>query len=66
MSGAGPTILALVVKGSQPAATSTEGMQISIQQQVGESIKGIWAKEGIDVKWMELDIDNDGATCVEH
>lgn len=72
LSGAGPTILAFVA--NTPAATITSDIsEISIgatsvspeMQHVGEAIKGIWKTEGIEVEWMALEVDNDGATCVE-
>lgn len=77
LSGAGPTILALVHKSPSSSTTgtiTTDSSEITLGEtegknsqmaEIGEAIKSIWAKEGIDVKWMELEVDFEGATCVE-
>lgn len=60
LSGAGPTILALVDKNSQ------DSNQIGVHARIGEAIKSIWkADGGIEVEWLALEVDDEGATCVE-
>ncbi|KAM0746743.1 homoserine kinase [Meredithblackwellia eburnea MCA 4105] len=73
LSGAGPTILALVEK-SLPTTITTDASEITSadsgadekMQKVGEAIKNLWKGEGIEVEWMALTVDEEGATCVEH
>lgn len=79
LSGAGPTILAFVNKNFDAAATpaaaviSTDASDITLaataalsrMEEIGEAIKTLWKKEGIDVEWIPLEVDEDGATCVE-
>ena len=70
LSGAGPTILALVRK-DDDAAIATDASEITIasstsrSSEIGEAIKELWKAEGIEVEWMALEVDEDGATCVE-
>lgn len=74
LSGAGPTILALVAKGSHEEATiSTDDSEITLGEskptarmsEIGEAIKSLWKEEGIEVEWMALEVDEDGATLKE-
>lgn len=74
LSGAGPTILALVDKsGTEGGAIGTAGAEITQGEDevpakmraIGEAIKGLWKEEGIEVEWLALDVDNEGATLVE-
>lgn len=79
LSGAGPTILALVdnsaVQVGEEGIITTDSSEISLgsgmhsvnpyMQQIGEAIKGIWSKAGIEVEWMQLDVDFEGANYVE-
>jgi homoserine kinase len=96
LSGAGPTILALVSKedaradkqatSSSTAGTiSTDDSEITLggddssttdasaaaaaaaarMQAVGEAIKALWKEEGIEVEWLALEIDREGATLRE-
>lgn len=85
LSGAGPTILALV--GKSPSTSSvgvngiistdvsditldgaSQGVQggATVQmREIGEGIKQLWKSEGIEVEWMALEVDDEGATLVE-
>lgn len=85
LSGAGPTILALVskedeastkVSPSAAGAISTDDSEITLgnteenralsrMAAVGEAIKGLWKEEGIEVEWLALEIDREGATLTE-
>ncbi|KAK4702653.1 homoserine kinase, partial [Phenoliferia sp. Uapishka_3] len=72
LSGAGPTILALVLK-DEVSTISTDASEITLASgngsrmaEIGEAIKTLWKTEGIEVEWMALEVDEDGATCVEH
>lgn len=58
LSGAGPTILALVDK------TGSEGAEKKMAS-VGDAVKELWQEEGIEVEWLALEVDNEGATLVE-
>lgn len=83
LSGAGPTILALVSKedgspgaggtvstdvsditlGSTSGATGSEASPK--MQAIGEAIKTLWKEEGINVDWLALEVDREGATLTE-
>lgn len=72
LSGAGPTILALVRKDSSAtietdvSAITLASDAVGVHARIGEAIKGIWkASGGIDVEWMALEVDDAGATCLE-
>ncbi|SCV74962.1 BQ2448_7991 [Microbotryum intermedium] len=80
LSGAGPTILALVSneKGadSNSGAISTDDSEITRgdstvsgptpqMTQIGEAIKALWKEEGINVEWLALTVDDEGATLKE-
>lgn len=79
LSGAGPTILALVDNsGEEPpnkkAGTITAGAdEITLGEEkvpekmrmVGDAIKAIWEADGVSVEWLALEVDNEGATMVE-
>lgn len=72
LSGAGPTILALVLKDSAPtietdvSSITTLAAGVPVQQRIGEAIQDIWRSTGgIEVKWIALEVDEEGATCVE-
>lgn len=76
LSGAGPTILALVVKDKLPATITTDDSEITlgvgeleplgVHQRIGEAIKDLWFRSGgIEVEWMALEVDEVGATCRE-
>jgi homoserine kinase len=32
---------------------------------VGEAIKELWKQDGIEVEWLALEVDNEGATLKE-
>jgi homoserine kinase len=78
LSGAGPTILALVAKDPVEEGTiSTDDSEITlgslsltkvggVHERIGEAIKDIWFRSGgIEVEWMALNVDEEGATCRE-
>ncbi|GAA5834534.1 hypothetical protein JCM3766R1_003592 [Sporobolomyces carnicolor] len=80
LSGAGPTILALVSNESNESdaqgtvtvdvseitlGESTSGKATPQMRAVGEAIKEIWKQDGIEVEWIALEVDNAGATLVE-
>lgn len=72
LSGAGPTILALVLKDSVSSietdisSITSVAAGVPVQQRIGEAIQDIWRSSGgIEVKWMALEVDEAGATCVE-
>jgi homoserine kinase len=80
LSGAGPTILALVSNessSSSPSAgtISTDDSEITFGQgertatpqmsRIGEAIKQLWQEEGIEVEWLALSVDEEGATLRE-
>ncbi|GAA5960854.1 hypothetical protein JCM3765_000843 [Sporobolomyces pararoseus] len=86
LSGAGPTILALVSNESENSTSSNEQGVISTDasditlgeppcektgkatpqmKAVGEAIKEIWKQDGIEVEWLALEVDNEGATLKE-
>ncbi|GAA5824941.1 hypothetical protein JCM11251_006032 [Rhodosporidiobolus azoricus] len=64
LSGAGPTILALV--SNEGAEKPAKGQATPQMEAVGEAIKEIWSKDGIEVQWLALEVDNEGATLTEH
>jgi homoserine kinase len=64
LSGAGPTILALV---SNEGAEKPAAEQATPQMEaVGEAIKALWKEDGIEVEWLALEVDDVGATLEEH
>lgn len=71
LSGAGPTILAFVIKdsvaviGTDVSEISIASFAVPVQERIGEAIKAIWQESGIEVEWMSLEVDDEGATCVE-
>lgn len=86
LSGAGPTILALVSNESSNSTSSndqgtisTDASEITLgeptcektgkatpqMKAVGEAIKEIWKQDGIEVEWLALEVDNEGATLKE-
>jgi len=64
LSGAGPTILALV--SNEGAARVERGQATPQMEAVGEAIKALWREDGIEVEWLALEVDDDGATLEEH
>lgn len=83
LSGAGPTILALVSNESNDSTSddqgtistdsseitlgeSTKGKATPQMRAVGEAIKELWKEDGIEVEWLALEIDNEGATLQEN
>ncbi|BGP09394.1 Trihydroxynaphthalene reductase [Rhodotorula toruloides] len=64
LSGAGPTILALV--SNEGATKPADGKATPQMEAVGEAIKDIWAQDGIEVEWLALDVDDEGAVLREH
>ncbi|SGZ21581.1 BQ5605_C021g09384 [Microbotryum silenes-dioicae] len=81
LSGAGPTILALVSneKGadSNSGTILTDDSEITLGEsttsggatpqmtRIGEAIKALWKEEGINVEWLALTVDDEGATLKE-
>lgn len=86
LSGAGPTILALVSRSDSASSASTAGTittddsEITLadgenssstaaaseeMRAVGDAIKALWKEEGIEVEWLALEIDREGATLQE-
>jgi homoserine kinase len=79
LSGAGPTILALVSNessnSSDEGTISTDSSDNTLgepsskttpqMKAVGEAIKEIWKQDGIEVEWIALEVDNEGATLKE-
>lgn len=79
LSGAGPTILALVSNGSgtpdEDGTITTDDSEITLgaatvrptaqMSAVGNAIKELWKKEGIEVEWKALSVDEEGATLTE-
>ena len=72
LSGAGPTILALVLKDSVAtietdiSSITSVAAGVPVQQRIGEAIQDIWRSiGGIEVKWMALEVDEQGAICTE-
>ncbi|SCZ87803.1 BZ3500_MvSof-1268-A1-R1_Chr2-3g05271 [Microbotryum saponariae] len=81
LSGAGPTILALVSneKGADSNAgtiltddseitlgeSTTSGGATPQMTRIGEAIKALWKEEGINVEWLALTVDDEGATLKE-
>lgn len=81
LSGAGPTILAFVAKTPSSSVgvngtISTDVSEITLasdkadgatvqMREIGEGIKELWKSEGIEVEWMALEVDEEGATLVE-
>jgi homoserine kinase len=86
LSGAGPTILALVSNESNKSTSSddqgtistdsseitlgegvdsTKGKATPQMKAVGEAIKELWKQDGIEVEWLALEVDNEGATLKE-
>ncbi|ORY69146.1 homoserine kinase [Leucosporidium creatinivorum] len=74
LSGAGPTILALVSNESSSTGTiTTDDSEITLGEakpsaqmsSIGEAIKELWKEEGIEVEWLALQVDFDGATLQE-
>jgi len=83
LSGAGPTILALVSNESNDSTLndqgtittdsseitlgeSTKGEATPQMRAVGEAIKELWKEDGIEVEWLALEVDNEGATLQEN
>lgn len=73
LSGAGPTILALVSNESSGTVT-TDDSEITLgdaaqpsaqMSSIGEAIKELWKEEGIEVEWLALQVDFEGATLRE-
>lgn len=64
LSGAGPTILALV--SNEGAAKPAAGEATPQMREVGEAIKALWQQDGIEVEWLPLEMDDKGATLEEH
>ncbi|GAA5852074.1 hypothetical protein JCM9279_005049 [Rhodotorula babjevae] len=64
LSGAGPTILALV--SNEGAARVERGQATPQMEAVGEAIKALWREDGIEVEWLALEVDDEGATLEEH
>ncbi|GAA6028534.1 hypothetical protein JCM8097_007268 [Rhodosporidiobolus ruineniae] len=64
LSGAGPTILALV--SNEGEARPEKGKATAKMEAVGEAIKELWKEDGIEVQWLALEVDDEGATLVEH
>lgn len=64
LSGAGPTILALV--SNEGATKPADGKATPQMEVVGEAIKDIWAQDGIEVEWLALDVDDEGAVLREY
>lgn len=63
LSGAGPTILALV---SKPTSISNgTGATTSEMSDIGNAIKALWQAEGIEVEWKALEVDFEGSTMNE-
>lgn len=77
LSGAGPTILALVDNSGEAKEQGKIGAggadDISLGEEkvpakmraIGEAIKGLWEEDGISVEWLALEVDEEGATMVE-
>ncbi|GAA5965815.1 hypothetical protein JCM21900_001922 [Sporobolomyces salmonicolor] len=80
LSGAGPTILALVSNEGAAASTgeatiSTDLSEITLgagekeatpqMRAIGDAIKALWKQEGIEVEWLALEVDDEGATLRE-
>jgi homoserine kinase len=74
LSGAGPTILALVSNESSSAGTiTTDDSEITLGEanpsaqmsSIGEAIKELWKEESIEVEWLALQVDFEGATLRE-
>lgn len=79
LSGAGPTILALVSNESteDQGTISTDSSDITLGEArtagkatpkmvaVGEAIKDLWKQDGIEVEWIALEVDDEGATLKE-
>lgn len=78
LSGAGPTILALVDnKGatSNESTISTDDSDITLgagqseptpqMKRIGDAIQQLWKEEGIEVEWLGLTVDDEGATLRE-
>ncbi|KDE05369.1 homoserine kinase [Microbotryum lychnidis-dioicae p1A1 Lamole] len=81
LSGAGPTILALVSneKGADSNSDTilTDDSEITLGEsttsggatpqmtRIGEAIKALWKEEGINVEWLALTVDDEGATLKE-
>ncbi|BGP41423.1 Trihydroxynaphthalene reductase [Rhodotorula kratochvilovae] len=65
LSGAGPTILALV-SNEGVAPTARSGKATPKMEAVGEAIKALWREDGIEVEWLALEVDERGATLEEH
>ena len=66
LSGAGPTILALVANGTpdEDGTITTDDSEITLGATVrptaqmgaiGNAIQSLWKEEGIEVEWMALD-----------
>lgn len=66
LSGAGPTILALVSNEGVDAGKVAPGQATPQMEAVGEAIKALWKQEGIEVEWLALEVDDKGATLEEH
>jgi homoserine kinase len=64
LSGAGPTILALV--SNEGALRTAPGQATPQMRAVGDAIKALWKEDGIEVEWMALEVDDVGATLEEH
>lgn len=73
LSGAGPTILALVSNESSAGTITTDDSEITLGEtkpsaqmsSIGEAIKELWKEEGIEVEWLALQVDFEGATLKE-
>ncbi|GAA5983424.1 hypothetical protein JCM11641_007844 [Rhodosporidiobolus odoratus] len=64
LSGAGPTILALV--SNEGLVKPQKGKATPKMEAVGEAIKALWKEDGIEVEWLALQVDDEGATLTEH